>query len=79
MKEMRKLILVVGLNAVVALPPGAPSAESLRELAFVRGEGSESEICVVREDRSRLRRITNNRRLVTGAEPDWRPVRDQAG
>ena len=62
-----------GLTAALALLVSAPTpaAETVRELAFVRGEASATDIFVVREDGSGLRRLTTSR----GADysPIWSP------
>lgn len=70
---MRALAVIGGLTAILVLlaPSPTPAAEALRELAFVRGEASTTDIYVVREDGSGLRRMTTSR----GADysPIWSP------
>ena len=69
---MRALAVIGGLAAVLGLLIStARAAEAVRELAFVRGEASATDIYVVREDGTRLRRLTTSR----GADysPIWSP------
>lgn len=70
---MRRAQAFFGLTAVLALLISAPTpaADTGRELAFVRGEGSATDVYVVREDGSGLRRLTTSR----GADysPIWSP------
>jgi TolB protein len=73
---MRVLVVLAALAALTVLllptssatPAAAPSQS---ELAFVRGEGSATEILVVRADRSRPRRLTRNR--FSDFSPIWSP------
>jgi TolB protein len=64
-----------GLSAVFAVlaaaPSAAPAPNAVRELAFVRGEAGATEIYVVRENGTGLRRLTNNR--FTDYSPIWSP------
>jgi TolB protein len=70
----RIVLLVVATTAAAVLsvsPPFTPAATPARELAFSRGEGSASEIYVIREDRTGLRRLTTNR--FSDYSPIWSP------
>lgn len=66
---------VLGCAAAATLLGVAPSAatapSSPRELAFVRGEASATEIYVIRENGTGLRRLTNNR--AADYSPIWSP------
>ena len=46
---------------VPLVPSPTPAAEAVRELAFVRGEASTTDIYVVREDGRGLKRLTTSR------------------
>jgi TolB protein len=73
---MRLLVVLAALAAITVLllpTSSATSAAAPRpgELAFVRGEGSATEIYVVRADGSRLRRLTKNG--FSDFAPIWSP------
>lgn len=57
--------------AALLLSGAAGAPRPPEELAFVRGEGAASEIYVVRDDGSGLRRLTRNR--VPDSSPIWSP------
>jgi Tol biopolymer transport system component len=64
--------IVVSIGLLAAAGSSARSAESSpRELVFARGESSRSELYVMREDGSRLRRLTRN--AVGDYGPSWSP------
>lgn len=72
---MRTATMIGGLAAIAALllpaPATAPAAGAVRELAFVRGEAAATELYVVREDGTGLRRLTRNR--AADFSPIWSP------
>jgi len=70
---MKAIIVVTAFFALAVLLAPAPGAAppSAAELAFVRGEGNTSEIYLIREDGSGLRRLTSNR--VPDYSPIWSP------
>jgi TolB protein len=70
---MRQLILIsaIGLALLGTASSAAPATTAPRELTFVRGEASSTEIHVVREDGSGLRRLTRNR--FADYSPIWSP------
>lgn len=71
-RTLLKLVAASLAVTVVAAGAGAVAAAvPVRELAFVRGAPSATEIYVVREDGSGLRRMTNNR--VADYSPIWSP------
>lgn len=76
---MRALAVLAGVAAVsvLLLPgPSTPAANTAaREIVFVRGEPSLTEIYVIREDGRRLRRVTNNR--FSDYYPSWSPDGDR--
>lgn len=61
---MRAATMTAGVAAAAAmlLPDAStvPAASAVRELAFVRGEATATEIYVIREDGTHLRRLTRN-------------------
>jgi Tol biopolymer transport system component len=64
--------IVVSTGLLAAAGSSARSAESSpRELVFARGESSRSELYVMREDGSGLRRLTRN--AVGDYSPSWSP------
>lgn len=69
---MRRTVIGAATAALLALAPSAaPAPGAPRELAFVRGEASATEIYVIREDGSGLRRLTSNR--AADFSPIWSP------
>jgi TolB protein len=68
---MTVVVAVVGAVAAARATAATEGAAPPRELAFVRGAPSATEIYVVREDGSGLRRMTNNR--VADYAPSWSP------
>jgi TolB protein len=70
MKLVAALALSVGLIAIVG-SAAVPAETPPRELVFARGEPSKSELFVIREDGSGLRRLTRN--AVGDYGPSWSP------
>ena len=69
---MRALLLAAATAAsLLAGTSSAAPAPANRELAFVRSEGASTEIYVIREDGSGLRRLTANR--AADYSPVWSP------
>ena len=72
MRSLAILGAAVGCVVAVHVPAAAaPAAAPVRELAFVRGEASSSDVYVLREDGTGIRRLTRAR----GADysPIWSP------